>query len=1140
MHRDVKPSNVWLVGGDLGHVKILDFGIARGVETRAVTAAGTIIGTPAYMAPEQVRGDGAVDARADVYSLACILFECLVGRPPFAGDHAIAVLAKTLIEEAPRVREIDPSVPPELDALVARALSKDPSARPADAMGLVRAIDAIGEETAVASVPPSVASGAITVGERRVASVILFGGAQGEDATVSSDAWSGAVRAARAVVDSFGARLELMVGGSVVVLLEGRGAATDRAARAASCALALRDATGARAMALATGSAEVGRVPIGRAVDRAAAMLREGTPGIRVDDVTMGLLGEDFDTGRGVLVGRRESDHARMLLGRPMPMVGRDFELATLEATYDACVSESRARAVIVTGPAGIGKSRLRHELVRRVRAKNTSARMWNARGDVVGAASPFGLASQLVRRAAGVLEGEAASVRQGKLRACVSSHIADASAAARVTCFLAEVIGAPIDDPDDVVLVTARRDATVMFDQIRLAFADFVAAFCAEHPLVIVLEDLHWGDRPSLSLADFALQRVEQELLIVAFARPDLAEVFPDLWASRSPVVLNIGPLSKKSAERLVVAALGAKATRDVIDRIVERAAGNAFYLEELVRATADGRSETPETALLMVQSRLEALDGEVRRVLRAASVFGLAFWESGVGALVGDAHEAERGLAELLAREIVQPRAQGKFAGERELTFHHALVQEAAYAMLTDRDRATGHELAATWLERAGETDAVTLAEHWERAGQPSNALAMWKRAASQSMDGNDYVEAVARVERAVACGASGDTLGALRAMQAEAGKWRGDNAQTARWAAEAMASSPEGGDVWSLAAADFAMASQRLLRMPELLAVAELVRARLAQPNAELVRAAARIAHYLVIAGEREACDRLLAAAESSDAQHLDPTTRGRLEQVRASRSLRDGRPAEYVERLTEAARLAEESGDIRQVCSVRSSLGYGLLELGAVQDAERELRAVLADARRLGLRHVASYAEQNLGWTLFRRGNLDEAVALQRACALEFHAEHDQRMEGASRTYLALILLAQNDLAAAEAEARAGLELARDSPPSRPMALAALARVLLRADRKTEALEASRESMSELEKHGAEEGEALARLVRAETLAASGDDAGAASVIAHAHAQLVARADRIERPEWRRAFFDAIEEHALIVAHHERTV
>src|SRR5690349_19464855 len=98
VHRDVKPSNLFLPGGELDRVKVLDFGVARITDGVTSTRTGVIVGTPAYMAPEQVRGDKEITARADVFAVGSVLFECLTGRPPFAGETLMAVLAKIAME----------------------------------------------------------------------------------------------------------------------------------------------------------------------------------------------------------------------------------------------------------------------------------------------------------------------------------------------------------------------------------------------------------------------------------------------------------------------------------------------------------------------------------------------------------------------------------------------------------------------------------------------------------------------------------------------------------------------------------------------------------------------------------------------------------------------------------------------------------------------------------------------------------------------------------------------------------------------------------------------------------------------------------------------------------------------------------
>ena len=137
VHRDLKPDNIFLVRdpGAPGsiRVKILDFGITKLIGdrfgARPQSRGGTILGTPAYMAPEQCRGGLEVDARADLYSVGCILFELLTGRPPFLGSGDGEVMAMHIYEPPPRLTNLVPDMPVELDALLARLLTKAPEDR---------------------------------------------------------------------------------------------------------------------------------------------------------------------------------------------------------------------------------------------------------------------------------------------------------------------------------------------------------------------------------------------------------------------------------------------------------------------------------------------------------------------------------------------------------------------------------------------------------------------------------------------------------------------------------------------------------------------------------------------------------------------------------------------------------------------------------------------------------------------------------------------------------------------------------------------------------------------------------------------------------------------------------------------------
>jgi serine/threonine-protein kinase len=158
VHRDVKPSNIFVTPS--GQVKLADFGIARLASAATLTSAGEVLGSPTYLAPERVQAGGA-DPRSDLYSLGCVLFQMLVGRPPFEGDDVMGVTYQHLHAPPERVDELDPTVPPALGALVDRLLAKDPADRPSTADDLARELRAIDldppREAATGVVPGRVA-----------------------------------------------------------------------------------------------------------------------------------------------------------------------------------------------------------------------------------------------------------------------------------------------------------------------------------------------------------------------------------------------------------------------------------------------------------------------------------------------------------------------------------------------------------------------------------------------------------------------------------------------------------------------------------------------------------------------------------------------------------------------------------------------------------------------------------------------------------------------------------------------------------------------------------------------------------------------------------------------------------------------
>jgi hypothetical protein len=797
VHRDIKPSNIFLVDGEVDRLKLLDFGIAHALhDTRRLTRSGMFMGTPGYMAPEQAQGQALPDPRGDIFSLGCVIFEALVGHPAFEGAHAMAILAKILLQEVPPLRQIRSDAPEAVEALVARMLAKAAPKRPRDAGELLKAVEEISPAwdtwAAAASpaaetmktrrpeapTPSSIGRSSLTHYEQRIVSVVLAGAPQGGAHTAREQA--------APEIERHGGHLNVLADGSMLVTIWGAGSAVDRAERAARCALQMQLTFPGVAICVVTGRGVVSaRVVEGDVIERGVRALHAAQPGaVQLDSATAGMLGPRFDVvtfDRGATLRGERSlrEVTPMLLGKPMPCLGRTRELAILESIFTATTDESQAGVVLVTGAAGTGKSRLRREIVDRARKHDTGVEVLSGWADSLGEGAPFGLIADALRRAADIAGDEPLEQRRRKLAARAGHHLRG-EALAHASAFLGELARTPFPDEDNRALQAAREDPMLMGDAMRAAFQAWIAAECAAHPVILVLEDLQWGDAATVQLIDATLRNLrEQPLMVLALARPEVHAKFPSLWTERDVQTLRLAPLTRKASVDLVRNALGDHAPLEIVTRVVDRADGNPFYLEELIRAVAAGKTDDfPDSILGMVEARLDAEGAEAKRILRAASIFGERFSRRGVAALLGgeeSRHEVGAWLETLTTREIV---AHVSAAGVDPLyTFRHALVREAAYAALTEQDRALGHRLAGAWIEDSGHADALALAEHFRRGDEPARAVRWYLRAAEDALEANDLPAVIERAERGVACGAAGEILGALHLTIAEAHLWRGE---------------------------------------------------------------------------------------------------------------------------------------------------------------------------------------------------------------------------------------------------------------------------------------------------------------------------------------------------------------------------
>jgi tetratricopeptide (TPR) repeat protein len=597
------------------------------------------------------------------------------------------------------------------------------------------------------------------------------------------------------------------------------------------------------------------------------------------------------------------------------------------------------------------------------------------------------------------------------------------------------------------------------------------------------------------------------------------------------------------------------------------------------------------------MVQARLERLDPEARRVLRAASVFGQRFWRGGVTELVGGA-QVDGALGALSEGELITRAEGSKFQGEIEHSFRHGFVREAAYGMLTEQDRATGHRLAGAWLEAAGEGAASVLAEHAERGGERARAAVWSRRAAEQAFEGNDLALALSWAERALACAAGEASLdevwrGEVHLLLARTSLWRGQAREGMRSGLEAMRRLPRGSASWYRAVAEVALASGRghepeqleacfsALLAPDLdgglasaaggartsaadgertsapdgerasvpdgegATAAEGERAAAAEGDVASAADGAIVAARawalaeaarigLLVRGIAPAPEAMLRKAEEAAARiPEDPAVSTEVRKARLIHAMMTGDLSGAIE-LAERSRASwRKMGDLRNAGAVDVNVAYLYLQLGLTGAAEPILRGAMQEAERFGLSALRASAQQNLGVALTREGRLDEARALVEESVRLAREDGDRRQESFGQIYLARIALAAGDHERALREVGAVLEGAAPGG-IQALALAVCSAVHLASSRPSEALSTARRAMELLASLGeVEEGETSIRLAFVEAHRTAGDLEAARAAAAEARSRLLASAAKIADPELRRSFLTRVPENARIL-------
>ncbi len=808
----------------------------------------------------------------------------------------------------------------------------------------------------------------------------------------------------------------------------------------------------------------------------------------------------------------------------------------------EACVTQKVARSGVVTGPDGIGKSRLAAEIERV--ASELGASVWKGRADANGRSEPFGVLGDVLRNLAEIDPGEPLAARRVKLRERLGKHL-DPDSLWETAAVLGEAMGTSFFDGGPDEGERGGGGSVLLADLAMRAWEELLVAELAGGPVVLLIDDAHAADPPSLRLFDAALRNLSsQPFAVVAFGRHELTTLFPALFVAHADVAVGLSALTEAHARELLGALASDRIEPGEIAALAAGSGGNPFVLEGLAQ---DARSTgAPRTAPGIAAPRIAAASAETRWVLRAASVLGEVFARGDLVALLDGAVDEEAldpAIEEACVRDLLE-RRKGGDPGDPQLAFRSPVVREAAYGMLAEEDRARAHRLAAHRLADE-ERDPAILAWHFERGGAPELAVERYKVAALRALAANDFEAAIARSKRAEACGATGTTLGEVSRIAADAHLWRGETEAAAKEARRAIELLQPGTVAWFQAAAAYAVAASRLGNTDALHAAASDLESLIAgRPSSQVepalrvaqVTSMARIAIALVFAGDLESAEPLLGrmhALRVAGALDALPFALGHAHRAHAVRAhVRDELLAAFLA-FEAAAGSFERAGALRDACVDRANAGFMKTELGQNEEAEALQSAALAQATRLGLPTVTANAQLNLCLLLTRRGAAFPAAAMGETALATFEKQGSARMITVALVYLSRALLIGGAAPMAQKRAKRAADLADDVLPYRAYAYAALSFTELAMGRLDEAVAAAETGLASLRDCGAEEGAAFVRLAYVEALDAADRVSEARDALYEADNELLFRAAKITDPGHRQAFLRNIPEHARTV-------
>ncbi|MBI4820753.1 MAG: AAA family ATPase [Deltaproteobacteria bacterium] len=735
VHRDMKPGNIFLLRASEppAGVKLLDFGVAKLLEDQlkatggGLTLEGTVIGTPYYMSPEQAQGRDDVDWRADLFSLAAVVFECISGQRPYAGSSALALLLRIASDRPRSIREIDPTIPIVVEEFFTVALSRDRERRFQSADEMERALEKLEESllgdqpTATDFRPDSVpfqwSSVARTTEPQAVfeatvpsppadpVSVVSVMVAELEDGEHAFEAFARSIESEGG--EAMPARGRIAVG-----VFAGADDGPLRASRvgrrvvAESCAI--RAAVGSVAPDDRDATARAGD-----AIESAVGLVAlAGQREVVIDSETHRSIGNAFPTrprGKDARVVS-ESVARSTKAWAASDFVGRRAELEALVETFERTASTREASFTFVTGPAGSGKSRLAEELARRISRGPIRAVVMKSFAERTASRTPLFVFADAFRRRASIVSSESEVTIAAKLDLLVPKSVGAANRERAVSA-VARLVGVhPIE------LSRGGDGAARSFPSLLRA----LVGMANENPLAILIEEFEWIDPVSATVIEELLDAARAlPLFIVAFADPAASERLSRVTALARRVEL---PEVEEAAIESLAKSIRADLPDEDLRKIARQAVGRPGLALALLHApgTADRARDPKERLALLADARVAGLSKSLSSVLSAASVIGTTFWEDALDYL-GE-RDVRDALDELATEGFIEARDTTRYPASHELVFRGEAIWKAAYARAVDLEGK--HRKVAEWLRSKQGASAEPIARHLLLAGAPVEA--------------------------------------------------------------------------------------------------------------------------------------------------------------------------------------------------------------------------------------------------------------------------------------------------------------------------------------------------------------------------------------------------------------------------------